>query len=47
MLLPENGMEEQIRIILFDEGGMYSVYTGWCNTTIMNGLLYLAELMQG
>ncbi len=27
-----------------DEGGMYSVYTGWCNTTIMNGLLYLAEL---
>jgi rhamnogalacturonyl hydrolase YesR len=28
-----------------DEGGMYSVYTGWCNTTIMNGLLYLAELL--
>jgi len=28
-----------------DEGGMYSVYTGWCNTTIMNGLLYLMELL--
>lgn len=24
-----------------DEGGMYSVYTGWCNTTLMSGLLML------
>jgi hypothetical protein len=28
-----------------DEGGMYSVYTGWCNTTIMQGLLELEKLL--
>ena len=28
-----------------DEGGMYSVYTGWCNTTIMQGLLELERLL--
>ena len=27
-----------------DEGGMYSVYTGWCATTIMYGLLMLLEM---
>jgi hypothetical protein len=26
-----------------DEGGAHSVYTGWCNATISNGLLRLAE----
>lgn len=28
-----------------DEGGMYSVYTGWCNTTIMQGMLELEKLL--
>lgn len=28
-----------------DEGGMYSVYTGWCNAPIMYGLLKLETLL--
>ncbi|HBL85296.1 MAG TPA: hypothetical protein DDZ99_10460 [Clostridiales bacterium] len=28
-----------------DEGGMYSVYTGWCAATIMDGLLGTAEII--
>lgn len=28
-----------------DEGGMYSVYTGWCNAPIMYGLLELEKLI--
>ncbi|MDD2268175.1 MAG: hypothetical protein PHY15_01335 [Eubacteriales bacterium] len=28
-----------------DEGGMYSVYTGWCAATIMDGLLGVIEIM--
>jgi uncharacterized protein YyaL (SSP411 family) len=30
-----------------DEGGMYSVYTGWCASTITYGLVRQAELTQG
>ena len=26
-----------------DEGGMYSIYTGWCASTIMDGLLSVAD----
>lgn len=26
-----------------DEGGAHSVYTGWCNATISNGLLRLND----
>ena len=28
-----------------DEGGMYSVYTGWCNAPNMYGLLQLESLL--
>ncbi len=28
-----------------DEGGMYSVYTGWCNATILYGLLELEKFL--
>lgn len=28
-----------------DEGGMYSVYTGWCCSTIMDGLLGVSKMM--
>jgi rhamnogalacturonyl hydrolase YesR len=30
-----------------DEGGMYSVYTGWCCSTIMDGLLGVSAMIGG
>ena len=29
-----------------DEGGMYSVYTGWCCSNIMDGLLGVSKLIK-
>jgi hypothetical protein len=29
-----------------DEGGMYSVYTGWCNMPIATGLLWVSEILR-
>ena len=29
-----------------DEGGMYSIYTGWCASTIMDGLLGVKAILE-